>query len=223
MTIAPTTVRWKVNNNPASLDTFERRYLSDLIGEKIGFDAPNASTQVSPKQQPVPSPRASSLDLKIDPYSEKFQTSPNHSGRITPKFIVLHDSHGSHDGTRSWILQSRSNVSYHYLIDSNGNRTQFVGDTKRAWHAGKSYWKGITGLNSCSIGISFWGDTSKRTPSFEEIDSCARKCIYLMRKFGIPRSGIITHHMIAPKRKTDTAVGTYQQVLSRIDELLNTV
>ena len=75
-----------------------------------------------------------------DPYPEKYLRSPNQSGKIKPKFIILHDSCGSHDGTKSWILKSRSQVSYHYLIAANGSRTQFVYDTKKAWHAGKSRW-----------------------------------------------------------------------------------
>lgn len=158
-------------------------------------------------------------DIPSD-YPESFERSPNQSGNIVPKFIVLHHSSGSHDGTKSWILQSRSNVSYHYLIDEDGSRTQFVEDTKKAWHAGASYWKGYSGLNSHSIGISFWGDTNKRTPSEIEIDSCAKKCIELMAKFGLTINSIITHADIAPNRKNDTSERTIKMVKDRIKELL---
>ena len=43
------------------------------------------------------------VDLKDD-YPEVYKASPNQSGTIKPKFVVLHHSSGSHDGTKSWIL-----------------------------------------------------------------------------------------------------------------------
>lgn len=155
----------------------------------------------------------------IDPYLETYKRSPNQSGRIKPRFIVLHDSCGAHDGTASWILQSRSNVSYHYLIASDGSRTQFVYDTRKAWACGKSKWQGIRGLNAHSVSCSFWGDTHDRTPSDVEIDSMAHKCIYLMDKFGIGIDGIITHEMISPGRKTDTTKRVHQMVIDRVQDL----
>ena len=125
-------------------------------------------------------------------YQETYKSTPNQSGNISPKFIVLHHSSGSHDGTRSWILNSNSKVSYHYLIDGDGNRTQFVDDNKKAWHCGKSSWKGYHSLNSHSIGISFFGNTYTRRPSDIEIDSCAKKCIKLMQKFNLNQDAVIT-------------------------------
>lgn len=153
-------------------------------------------------------------------YEETYCKSPNQSGTIAPKFIVLHHSSGSHDGSKSWILQDKSNVSYHYLIADDGSRTQFVYDTKKAWHAGKSEYENFVGLNSHSVGISFYGNTHERTPNKLEIDSCAKKCIYLMDKFSIPVERIITHKMCAPGRKDDCSEETYQLVLNRINELL---
>ena len=157
---------------------------------------------------------------RTEEYVETYCESPNQSGSIDPKFIVLHHSSGSHDGTKSWILQDKSNVSYHYLIANDGSRTQFVYDSKKAWHAGKSKYENYVGLNSHSIGISFYGNTHERTPNDLEIDSCAKKCIYLMDKFSIPVENIITHKMCAPKRKNDCSYETYQLVLNRIKELL---
>lgn len=157
-------------------------------------------------------------ELKDD-YPEVYKASPNQSGPIKPKYVILHHSSGSHDGTRSWILNAASKVSYHYLIAPDGSRTQFVYDKKRAWHAGRSSWKGVSGLNGHSIGISFYGDTNKRTPSAVEIDSAAKKCKYLMDKFDLGIDNILTHEMIAPNRKNDTSAATYQMVIDRIKEL----
>ena len=158
------------------------------------------------------------VDLKDD-YPEVYKASPNQSGKINPRFIILHHSSGSHDGTKSWILNKASQVSYHYLIAPDGSRTQFVYDSKRAWHAGRSNWKGITALNSYSVGISFYGNTNSRTPSAAEVDSVAKKCVYLMDKFNIALDGILTHAMVSPGRKNDTSEETYNLVISRIKEL----
>lgn len=152
-------------------------------------------------------------------YPEVYKASPNQSGAIKPKYVILHHSSGSHDGTRSWILNAASKVSYHYLIAPDGSRTQFVYDKKRAWHSGRSSWKGVSGLNGHSVGISFYGDTNKRTPSAVEIDSAAKKCKYLMDKFGFGIENILTHKMIAPNRKNDPSDETYQKVINRIKEL----
>ena len=155
------------------------------------------------------------VDLKDD-YPEVYKPSPNKSGTIKPLFIVLNHSSGSHDVTRSWILNPSSEVSYHYLIAADGSRTQFVYDTKRAWHAGRSKWDGISGLNGYSVGISFYGNTHTRTPSVVEIDSAAKKCIYLMKKFNIGIDGIVTHKMVSPGRKDDPSDETYDLVIARI-------
>lgn len=158
-------------------------------------------------------------DLRDDPFPETFLRSPNQGGRIAPKFIVLHDSYGSYKGGVSWIRQVISRVSYHYLINTDGSRTQFVWDTRRAWHAGVSKWLGFSNLNGYSIGVALSGNTLKREPSNLEIDSMARKCRYLMRKFGLKKQAIVTHEMISPGRKTDTAKRTYFRVLARLEQL----
>lgn len=218
MSIDYTTLRWKLFNKPKNLTKKDIEALTDLITEKLGFEAPDIKPPAV-KKEPKGRKQATAKD---DPYTEVFKRSPNQSGTIRPKFIVIHDSCGSHNGTKSWILNKESKVSYHYLIDAKGNRTQFVGDTKKAWHAGKSRWKGVSGLNSCSVGIAFFGDTTKErapAPSRKEIDSCARKCIYLMKKFGIGIDGIVTHAMISPGRKTDTSKTTHAKVLERVEKL----
>lgn len=155
-----------------------------------------------------------------DPYNEEYKKSPNQGGKIWPKFIILHHSAGNFAGTVSWILNSKSKVSYHYVINpADGNRVQLVYDTKRAWHAGKSSWGGRKALNGHSVGIAFDRDTNTRTPSGVEIDSCAHKCIYLMDKFGISACGILTHEQVSPGRKNDVSRETHKLVLDRVCQL----
>lgn len=170
---------------------------------------------VSPKKQ-----APSSTITGDDPYQTEFHRSPNQSsGRIEPKFIVVHSSYGSFNGDKSWILNKKSKVSYHFLINpKTGNRVQFVDTIRKAWHAGKSFWKGLRGLNSHSIGVAFTGK-SDRKASEKEIDSMAWLIIGLMRRHKITKDGIVTHQMIAPERKDDTGKYNYTKVLERIEQL----
>ena len=158
---------------------------------------------------------------KLEKYAEKYRRSPNQSGSINPTHIILHHSSGSFAGTVSWIMQKISKVSYHYVINPlDGSRVQHVFDSKKAWHAGRSFYKGLTSFNSRSIGISFAGDTYKRDVADFEIDSAAKKCIYLMDKFDIPIQNILTHEMIAKGRKNDPSPSTHARVIERTKELL---
>jgi N-acetylmuramoyl-L-alanine amidase len=51
------------------------------------------------------------------------------------------------------LCDPAAEVSAHYLIDEDGTVIRLVPEEKRAWHAGRSYWRGITDVNSASIGI----------------------------------------------------------------------
>ena len=164
------------------------------------------------------------LSKKLTKHAEKYRRSPNQSGNISPEYLVLHDSYGSFMSSFWWILDAKSDVSYHYMVDTDGSRTQFVWDNKKAWHAGRSLWKGIRGLNSKSIGLAFSGNTHKREVTELEIDSMARKIIYLIDKFPKLQNRpiedvVISHQMISPKRKTDTAPSTRLKVIEKVKEL----
>lgn len=158
--------------------------------------------------------------VQLDPYKEEYKESPNKGGKIAPRFIILHHTAGNFLGSVSWCLNPASKVSYHYIIDPRtGDRVQLVWDTRKAWHAGRSSYAGLSGLNSHSIGIAFHRNTHTREVADHEIDSCAWKCLYLMKKFDLERHAILTHQMIAPGRKDDCSPETFKRVLARVKEL----
>jgi N-acetylmuramoyl-L-alanine amidase len=83
--------------------------------------------------------------------------SPNFNGRapgIKLAHIVLHYT-GMTDAPAAIarMCDPAARVSAHYIIEENGHAAQLVAEEKRAWHAGQSFWRGITDLNSASIGI----------------------------------------------------------------------
>jgi N-acetylmuramoyl-L-alanine amidase len=105
------------------------------------------------------------------------------------------------------MLDPASQVSAHYMIDEDGAVTQLVDESKRAWHAGKSFWQGVTDINSASIGIELvnpghefgYRDFPKKqiTALVELLGGITK------RHSGIGRTGILAHSDIAPNRKQD--------------------
>ena len=76
----------------------------------------------------------------------------------------------------------------------------------RAWHAGKSYWKGETDINSNSIGIEI--DNSGKLLDFEnynnfQILSLIKLLKFIKKKYNISFHNILGHSDIAPYRKID--------------------
>ncbi|MBQ0961532.1 N-acetylmuramoyl-L-alanine amidase [Ideonella sp. 4Y11] len=85
-----------------------------------------------------------------------FEASPNINAHpIVPKFLVFHYTACSFDAARRTFLDGygANRVSAHLLVDEDGSVVQFVPFNQRAWHAGTSFWRGFTDLNSHSIGI----------------------------------------------------------------------
>jgi len=79
---------------------------------------------------------------------------PNHSGKITPKFIVMHYTAANSAESAIRTFQSASSrVSAHLTVDLDGTVYQHAPFNIKTWHAGPSQHMGYSGLNSHSIGI----------------------------------------------------------------------
>ncbi len=158
--------------------------------------------------------------------------SANQNSRVS--IIVIH--HTSADFGDSLNILTRPSsypVSSHYLIPEPGDESygksalkiyQLVDESRRAWHAGTSYWAGKSGLNDQSIGIELvnrtWCHASEEgvNPYTGGRD---RLCFYpdfadgqielltelldeiLKRHPDVKPTHIIGHSDIAPDRKID--------------------
>lgn len=83
-----------------------------------------------------------------------FRPTPNKGGRYTPEYLVMHYTAATTaESSISWFLSPIAKASAHLLIARDGTITQFAPFNIVTWHAGKSQWKGLNGLNQYAIGI----------------------------------------------------------------------
>jgi N-acetylmuramoyl-L-alanine amidase len=76
----------------------------------------------------------------------------------------------------------------------------------RAWHAGRSFWRGITDVNSASVGIEIVNpghEFGYRPFPDEQIAALIPLVHDIKERYGITRGNVVGHSDIAPARKQD--------------------
>lgn len=121
--------------------------------------------------------------------------------------IILHYT-GMETGKEALqrLCDPASEVSAHYVIEESGRIHHLVDDDKRAWHAGVSYWNGITDLNSTSLGIEIVNkghDFGYEDFPQKQMDAVINLCKKLQKIYSISDDNILGHSDIAPGRKID--------------------
>jgi N-acetylmuramoyl-L-alanine amidase len=134
--------------------------------------------------------------------------SPNHGKRRAGiDMLVLHYTGMPHaSGAIARLTDPRSEVSSHYVVDSEGEIFALVPEDRRAWHAGQSSWLGQTDLNSRSIGIEIdHPGHDGGNPPFPDvqIEAVIALCRDVLSRWPIPAERVLAHADIAPLRKQD--------------------
>lgn len=95
-------------------------------------------------------------------------------------------------------------VSAHFFVRRDGSLWQFVSCDDRAWHAGRSAWRGRDNCNDDSIGIELEGLEGE---TFEpaQYEALAAICAALAQNY--PIRHVAGHEHIAPGRKNDPGAG----------------
>jgi N-acetylmuramoyl-L-alanine amidase len=134
--------------------------------------------------------------------------SPNYSERSLPiSMLVLHYT-GMQSGPAAidWLANPQSGVSSHYVVAEDGQVVFMVREENRAHHAGRSYWRGVTDVNSASIGIEIinpgheWGYVP--FPQ-EQMEAVVRLSSELVQMYNIEPHNVVGHSDVAPERKQD--------------------
>lgn len=134
--------------------------------------------------------------------------SPNFDDRSLPVTMVVLHYTGMQDAASAIarLADPEAKVSCHYLVAEDGTVVRMVDEARRAWHAGRSHWRGVTDINSASVGIEIvnpgheWGYVP--FPD-EQIDAVIRLVADIKQRHAITRGNVVGHSDIAPARKQD--------------------
>jgi len=80
--------------------------------------------------------------------------SPNRGGALKARYLVMHYTAGaSAESSVRHLTKKETKASAHLVIGRDGAISQLVPFNRIAWHAGRSRWQGLIGMNRHSIGI----------------------------------------------------------------------
>lgn len=143
------------------------------------------------------------------PRIDKSYTAKGQASRV--RFLVLH--YTVSDRPASLKILTEKEVSAHYLVTDDPKPVVYglVDETRSAYHAGISSWKGYTQLNNSSIGIEIVNAGWKDTPQGRvfapfpqaQIDVLVPLIKDIVARHKIAPENVVGHSDIAPLRKQD--------------------
>ena len=127
-------------------------------------------------------------------------------GRQADMILLHYTGMPDVEGAIAQLCTAGTDVSAHYIVLEDGRIVQCVQESKRAWHAGTSFWAGEEDINSCSIGIEIinrghdWG-----YPDFplRQIAAVIALCRGIMLRRNVAPHRVLAHSDVAPARKKD--------------------
>jgi N-acetylmuramoyl-L-alanine amidase len=136
--------------------------------------------------------------------------SPNHNQRAAGKAIdilLLHYT-GMRGGDAALrrLRNPAAKVSSHYLIEEDGRIHRLVDESRRAWHAGVSFWAGERDINGISIGIELVNpghDFGYRPFPQPQMEALIELGAAILARHPIPPLRVLGHSDVAPDRKID--------------------
>jgi N-acetylmuramoyl-L-alanine amidase len=134
--------------------------------------------------------------------------SPNFDERNLPvSMLVLHYT-GMEDAASAIarLRDPEAKVSAHYLVAEDGQVLRLVEEEKRAWHAGRAFWRGLTDINSASVGIEIVNpghEFGYRPFPEPQMDALIPLIADIVRRHRIRPPYVVGHSDIAPARKQD--------------------
>ena len=167
--------------------------------------------------------------LQVRPYTSDgvaVVPSPNHDARAATAIegIVLHATAdgGNEAGTLSWMRSPESRVSCHLLVGRAGDVTRLVGDQHRAWHAGVSWWRGTSDVNSITLGIEVANRNDGEPYTDAQYGRVAEIVAHYCRQ-GLSVDDVVSHEAIADDRRTDPLGWDWDRFRATVHEQLRTV
>jgi N-acetylmuramoyl-L-alanine amidase len=134
--------------------------------------------------------------------------SPNFDARTRPPdMIVLHyTGMRSGEGALARLCDPAAKVSAHYLVEEDGRVFTLVAEERRAWHAGKAFWRGERDINGCSVGIEIVNPGHQygyRAFPDVQVGAVIGLVDEIRGRWTIPDEHLLGHADVAPDRKED--------------------
>ncbi len=136
--------------------------------------------------------------------------SPNHGPRVDGSRVELLILHYTGMPTAAHALDRlcdpAAQVSAHYTVDEDGTIYAHVPEDRRAWHAGRSGWRGAGDVNSRSIGVEIVNpghEFGYRPFPPVQMAAVAELCRGIVKRHGIAPADVLGHSDVAPARKED--------------------
>ena len=136
--------------------------------------------------------------------------SPNFDARrAPPDMVVLHYT-GMRTGEEALARlrdgEAAAKVSSHYVVEEDGRVFRLVPEERRAWHAGRSFWKGERDCNAVSIGVEIVNpghEFGYRPFPDAQIEALIDLLDGARSRWTITDDRIVGHSDVAPDRKQD--------------------
>ncbi len=191
-----------------------RRGAIDMKGGAVNVSI--AATRVAPA---FPAPMLAARSADYSPAI--WRPSPNFNARPAgsigvPSMVIIHTCEGSYASCWSWLTNSASGVSAHYVVNESGSEiSQLVLESNRAWHIGATYdcannssvdcWRNGNSSNHFTIGIEHGGFASQSQFPSGQIDASARLSCDISKGHNIPRDRYhyLAHGQLQPYNRTD--------------------
>ena len=183
--------------------------------------------------EPLPAPQ---MAQGPDYPAAIWRPSPNNSARPSgnigkPSHVIIHTCEGSYSGCWSWLAQSKSGVSAHYVVNDTGSEiTQLVKESRKAWHiaakyksslnGGKDSWRNGYSNNNFTVGIEHAGKSAQKSWHGGLIDASAKLVCNITQDQGIPRDKyhIVGHGQLQPYNRVDPGANwPWASYMSKID------
>jgi N-acetylmuramoyl-L-alanine amidase len=124
-----------------------------------------------------------------------------------PDMIVLHYT-GMQTGEAALarLRDPAAKVSAHYLVEEDGRVFALVPEERRAWHAGKSFWRGETDINARSIGVEIVNpghEFGYRPFPDVQIAAVIDLLTDVRSRWSVEDDRLLGHSDVAPDRKED--------------------
>jgi len=184
------------------------------------------------------SPSVHAMAAGPDYAAAVWRASPNYNARPTGagggvQVIVIHTCESSYASCWSWLVNTESGVSAHYVVNESGSEiSQLVRESSRGWHVGATYVSSLNGgqmthlegtsVNNFAVGIEHGGSASQTTFPAGQIEASAKLTCDISRDNSVPRDAyhIVGHGKLQPYNRTDPGANwPWSSYLARVQEL----